>query len=203
MKMEELVLAYTEKTLTSIVEIEAFKMNEAIVDNVMKKLRQMKEGRCNRYGYVVYVTRLVDLQSAEMRAEDLQVHPVFQVRYNCILCTPAKDMLIVAMVDRITDLIICCQNGPLRIIVQQDEVNNKVFDTVSGGDAILEKVTGNKIEQGVFVRVRILNFKFLVYDKNIKVLGRLEGLATEEDRHRYFFDPETETPSSLRNKMAN
>jgi DNA-directed RNA polymerase subunit E'/Rpb7 len=196
-----IILPYFERTLTSRIEVEPHKLNENIIENVYKKLRTVKEGRCNRYGYVAFVSSLVNVKSSEFRAEDLQAKPVFEVKYNCLLCIPQKDQMLIAQIQRISDSIICCNNGPIRAIIQQDDVNTNVFDV--RGETVVDKISKQALEQGMFIRIRVITYKFLVFDSNIKVLARLEGIATDQERDKYFFDSGNDTITALRNKMSS
>lgn len=193
---------YCEKTLTTRVELEPYMMNHELRQNILARLREQKEGCCNRYAFVMHVTSLVDYSSAEIKPEDMRAHPLFDVSYNCVMVTPVTGETVVARVQRLNDSIICCENGPLQIIVQHDFVNRDLFDAT--GESIVHRMTGSRVEVGTMVRIKILAYKFLKYDTSIKVLGQLEGMATQEESDEGFYDTKQDDGlySSLLNRMS-
>lgn len=190
---------YCERTLTTRMTVEAYKLNNEITGSLMDKLRPLKEGRCNRYGYVAEVTQLVDYKSSEIRPEDLHADPVFEVSFNCIVCDPHEGQTIVAQIQRMNDSIICCVNGPMQVIIQLDHVNFDTFDV--NGDHIIHRLTGESVASGSMIRIKILSRKFLVYDTSIKILGFLEGMASQREIETCYHD-DSDTTSILKNKMS-
>lgn len=198
---ERVVLPYTEKTLTSRVELEPHDMNSEARTNIFRHIKSLKENRCNRYGYVTEVTGVVSIKTAEIVPEDLLAKSVFDVKFNCILCCPAEGMTIVAQVQRMNNSLVCAANGPMLIIIQYDHINTEQF-SISGG-SILHRQSLQPLSTGSMVRVKIISTKFLIYDTNIKVLGRLQDFATETEVSGCYYDNNNMPIGELKNKLQD
>jgi DNA-directed RNA polymerase subunit E'/Rpb7 len=198
---ERVVLPYLEKTLTSRVELEPHDMNNEARINIFRHLKSLKENRCNRYGYVTEVTGVVSVTTAEIVPEDLLAKSVFDVKFNCILCCPSEGMTIVAQVQRMNNSLVCATNGPMLIIIQYDHINTEHF-SISGG-SILHRQSLQPLTTGLMIRVKIISTKFLIYDTNIKVLGRLQDLATDVEVNGCYHDHNNMPVGELKNKLQD
>lgn len=202
--MSEPVFPYVERVMTTFVELEAYKLTNEVEHNILGKLRETEEGRCNEFGYITCITSILAIQAREIRPEDLNANAVFKVEYVCILCVPQcspkqKDVL-VFKVRQMSNSLIAVENGPMRAIIQTDHIDQSVFDVY--GDAVIHKMTSEKVQPGSLLRMRVEGLKFHVYDSNIKMVGSLVDVGHSKDEELYFYDGNDDANFTvLKNKM--
>lgn len=199
----EPIFPYIERVLTTLVELEPYKMTNEIEQNLLDKLKSSQENRCNEYGFVCHVISLLEIQPCEIRPEDLNANTVFRVTFNCIICSPCctqerKDILVLRT-RQMSNSLIVLEGGPIKAIVQMDHIDGKVFDV--HGDAIVHKLTSKKVDVGMLVRIRVIGIKYHVYDTSIKMIGSLVDLAHDSDES-FYYDPNNDpTHIGLLNRM--
>ena len=118
------------------------------------------------------------------------------------MCTPVEDMVIVAKIQRLNNLLVCAENGPMLIIIQYDQINKGVFDIETSGK-IVHKDSGALLSPGSMIKLRILSKKFLVYDNNIKVLGYIEDFAQQDEIDICYHNHHEAPTGTLRNKLQD
>lgn len=199
------VFPFVERSLTTFVELNAFYLNKDIGVHVLEKLRDKEEGKCNEYGYVAHVISVQSISPCEIRPEDLSANTTFKVKFVCILCrpqcTPEKKDVVIVKIRQLNNSLIICENGPMRAIIQTNQVDTQVFDV--SGDSIVHRLTSKRLEPETFIRMQILQIKFHVHDTNIKMIGSLVDIAHTGDEEAYFYDEANDHQFTyLKNKMS-
>jgi hypothetical protein len=146
------------------------------------------------YGYLNKIHEIYPDYDAEIVAEDPMACALFKVRISCTLCRPILNSSIICKAMGITPPIIYLVNGPLDIIIKTSQnLNKNIFvfnqrlnrwtakkDDESDTDTEAKKKF-TLLEEGIYLKVKILNKKIIDKSDRILCTGYLEAVATEKE----------------------
>lgn len=160
---------YITTIIPTRVLIEASKINKDIYHNIKRKLIRSQEKKCNRYGFIQKVYKLIDYQRANITENG---SAIFEVKYQVKICSPKREDLIEVTIQKIHIGIISATNGPIKVWINtSNKVNMDIFKYDKNRQL---KYKDNVLKKGDRVVVRVLEVEFLPNDKDIRVYGFLE-----------------------------
>lgn len=186
-----LVNPYRLLIMATRVELLPEQMNNQIPINLKENLRKLKEKRCNKYGYIEKIHRIIEYFEGEIYPENLSASAVFNVRYSALVCLPINNMFIVAKIEQITKSMTVCIHGAMRIVIKPNKLNETNFITNQEGN-IVNRKTGDILKQNDAIIVRVIDHTFRKNDHQIVVLGYLDDVATPEQVEKYFMNIEVD-----------
>jgi hypothetical protein len=147
------------------------------------------------YGYLNKIHEIYPDYDAEIVAEDPMACALFKVRMSCTLCRPILNSTIICKAMGITPPIIYLVNGPLDIIIKTSQnINKNIFifnqklnrwtakkDFVENDNDTETKKRYILLEEGVYLKIKILNKKIIDKSDRILCTGYLENIATENE----------------------
>ena len=182
---------YINTYLNTTVRIHPSQMDNNIRKHIKNSVEREHLNKCFLdYGYIAKIHEVQPDYDAEIAAEDPMACALFKVRFSCTLCRPILNTTIICKAMGITQPIIYITNGPLDIIVKTSQNINKnvfVFNqmlntwTVRKEDNTEGKKKYQVIEEGVYLKVKILNKKIIDKSERILCMGYLENIATEAE----------------------
>ena len=89
------------------------------------------------------------------------------------------------LIEKITEELIRLENGPIKIFLTNDRINNKVF-FIDINNNIRIKELNKKLLVGDYVKVIIESTLFEHGNANITSLGRIDNIASEAEIKEYF-----------------
>jgi len=186
---------YINTYLNTTVRIQPNQMDNNIRKHIKNSIEREHLNKCFLdYGYLNKIHEIYPDYDAEIIAEDPMACALFKVRVSCTLCRPILNSSIICKAMGITPPIIYLVNGPLDIIVKTSQNLNKntfVFNqrlnrwTAKKDDEDdVETDTKKKfvlLEEGMYLKVKILNKKIIDKSDRILCTGYLESIATEKE----------------------
>lgn len=187
---------YINTYLNTTVRIQPNQMDNNIRKHLKNSVEREHLNKCFLdYGYLNKIHEIYPDYDAEIVAEDPMACALFKIRMSCTLCRPILNSTIICKAMGITPPIIYLVNGPLDIIVKTSQnINKNIFifnqrlnrwtarkDNISNETETESKKKYILLEEGVYLKVKILNKKII--DKSDRVLctGYLEDIATEKE----------------------
>lgn len=177
---------YFITTLEADVTVHPSQMDNNIMSHIRGNLEQMYLNKCyNNYGYISKIIDVDnDIRGGIIRAEDVTSSSVHRVKFNCRICNPMKKSIITGMVTSITNMMIVAENGPIKIIIVPNEINNdnikfrkSAFFPVSSKGEIINK----PINKGTYVMIQVMGKKLVKGKREIIVFGRLESVVLDDN----------------------
>ena len=118
--------------------------------NILKKIKGMVEGKCNKEGYIkTDSVRIVSISSGVLEKEFV----VYSVSFECLVCNPVENMRIRCKVVNITKAGIRAIYGDnedksplINYIARDHNYNNKTFNECKVDDVIETRVIGIRYE---------------------------------------------------------
>ncbi len=165
------------------ISIEPFHMNSDIENNMKNILKEKVEKKCNEYGYVDTVYRIIKYSECVMPPENLNGCAISFVTYHCKLCIPIENTIIIGIIKVISQELIVATNGPLMIFIPKENVDTNIWGI---SDNYINKKTKNKLLIDDYIKIQIMAKRINQNDIQIKIIGYLINLASQEEVDTYY-----------------
>ena len=177
---------YFVTTLNAEVRITPNMLNNNIIDEIRQSLEYNYLNKCYKnYGYIekIYYVDEKNIKNASLRADDLSGSAIINVNFNCRLCNPIENTIIIAKITGINNVIMKGQNNCIKIIISCNDINktniqlrnNMYYSKNKNGE-----LTDRTVVCGSYVNVRVVGKKIKNKSGNIFVLGFLESLVDDD-----------------------
>jgi DNA-directed RNA polymerase subunit E'/Rpb7 len=184
--MTELVNPYKNTIFYTRVKLLPYQMNNELYINLKNNLVKKVEKRCNKYGYVNKVYKILSYGDGIMNTEDFSGSAIFDIKYSANTCIPIENTNIIVKIEKMNNMAILAKNGAIKVVLKYDKISDK-FKVVQG--VILYK--NKKIDNGDYLTVTVLAKRFYNKDNFISVYGYIDDVPTEE-QVKNFFEPSNE-----------
>lgn len=166
-------------------------LNNDLYQNLKNRLTRKLEGRCFRdYGFIVKIYKILTCKSTIIHPEDPFSSGQFKISFSCRLFVPLERTQLVAQVSKVLELLVVTKNGPMNIFTPNDRINDSVF-SLDNNNRLRYRHDDNKLtilKAGDFVRISINSFTFNSGSNNIKAIGFLQRMATDDEVKSYYED---------------
>ncbi len=189
-----MISPYINTYLNTTVRIHPNQMDNNIRKHIKNSVEKEHMNKCFLdYGYLTKIHEINPDYDAEIVAEDPMACALFKVRFACTLCRPIINNTIICKAVGITPPIIYLVNGPLDIIVKTSQnlnknifVFNQKINNWTAKKETSDTDTNSKskyqvIEEGMYLKVKIINKKIIDKADRILCTGYLENIATEQE----------------------
>lgn len=174
---------YSTILITRSIPVNIINVGNNIKQTLEKAISLQIEGKCTVDGYIKpNSTKILTYSSGLVNGPDI----VFEVTFECLVCSPVEGMHIKCIVKNITKAGIRAETNedpsPVVIFVARDHhYNQEYFSTVKENDDI---------------KVRVIGQRFELNDKYISVIAEL--LEPKEDRYNKFKVPVSLVPLAIK-----
>lgn len=162
-------------------------MDNDIYKNLKQNVIKKFQGKCYKsYGLVVKVHKISERSEGKLIPEDPSASAHYNVKFSCRLCKPLINSLIVSEVVGISKSIIYLKNGKIDIFVldSKNDVNPNNFVYDERRNALIANIgndKGKQVENGDFLKIKVLGVKIEHGVNKIVVIGSLESMASEKE----------------------
>jgi DNA-directed RNA polymerase subunit E'/Rpb7 len=154
-------------------------MNNELYINLKNNLIKKVEKKCNKYGYVNKVYKILSYTDGTINAEDFSGSAVFNIKYAANTCIPIENTKIVVKIEKMNNMAILAKNGPIKVVLKYDKVSNK-FKVVQGTIIYVgEEKKNQQINVGDYLVISILAKRFYNKDNFISVYGYIDDIPKE------------------------
>lgn len=164
------------------IKIQPSQINSDIRNNMKMNLKKKVEKKCNKNGFIDEVYKIVDFEDGIMPPENLSGDIIFNIKYQCRLCLPTENSIIIGNIKTINQELIIAINGPIFIFIPKENVDGEIWNI----DDFIEKKSKKKLSINSFVKIKILNKRVNQNDHQIKSIGYLLDYATEDEIKKYY-----------------
>jgi len=154
-------------------------IDESILENLTKKVK----GKTMAHGIVIKIHRMIDYNYGIIDKTNFMGTTVYSVKYECLLCSPIKNLEIVCAIHNIVTGFIIGQNGPVTVAIQLNNIDKNKFDVT--GDTVKHIATKKIITKQDYIRVSIININSNLGEHNIMTICKLIDIANERDIERF------------------
>jgi len=151
-------------------------MNNELYINIKNNLKKKVEKKCNKYGYINQVIKVLSYTDGTINPEDFTGSAVFDIKYSANVCKPIENTKIIVKIEKMNNMAILAKNGPIKVVLKYDKVSNK-FKTVQG-----TLLYGNEqVKVGDYLIISVLAKRFYNKDIFISVYGFIDDVPTEQE----------------------
>ncbi len=165
------------------VSIEPYYMNSDIKNNIKTVLKKKVEKKCNKNGFIDEVYRILEFSDGFMPAENLNGNAIINITYHCKICIPIENTIIIGNIKVINNELVVAINGPIMIFIPKEQVDSNIWEVL---DKYINKKTKDKLSVGNYVKIQIIEKRINQNDSQIKVIGKLLDIATDDEVAKYF-----------------
>ena len=176
--MSELVNPYKNTIFYTRVKLMPYQMNNELYINLKNNLMKKVEKRCNKYGYINKVYKVMSYSDGMINPEDFSGSAIFNIKYSANACIPIENTRIVVKIEKMNNMAILAKNGPIKVVLKYDKISTK-FKVVQGVIFYGEK-NQTQVKVGDYLIINILAKRFYNKDIFISVYGYIEDIPTEE-----------------------
>lgn len=159
-------------------------LNSDIKNNIMFKLKNSIEKKCNKYGFIENIYEIAEYKDGIIMNEDFSGNVIFNVKYYCKLCLPVINTVIIGQIKLINQELIIANNGPMYIFITNNNINDEFWKV--NNNEIVNKKTKNKLKENNLVKILILDKRINANSKKINLIGKLQDFATEDEIKKYY-----------------
>jgi DNA-directed RNA polymerase subunit E'/Rpb7 len=182
-----IVNPYINTNLATQILLKPNQLDNNIYINMKQNLKKYLEGKCNKYGFIQMIHKILEHKDGIMVPEDLTGSVLFDVKYSALICVPIENTNIICKITKIENNLFTAQNGPILIILKQSDINSNIF-TNERGDVVVKN--GNrKLNVDDYVVVYIRNKRYYSGDTTIIAMARLENIPSEKEIEEYYYPP--------------
>jgi DNA-directed RNA polymerase subunit E'/Rpb7 len=179
----KLVSPYRNIKQYTRISIEPYNMNSDIRNHMKIILKKKVEKKCNKNGYIDEVYRITEYSDGIMPPENLNGNAIYNITYHCKICIPVENTIIIGMIKTINQELVIAINGPIKIFCPKEDIDTNIWNIPEG---YYNKNSKRKLLAGDYVKIQITNKRINLNDTLIKIIGKLEDFATEEEVNKFF-----------------
>jgi len=179
----KLISPYKKIIQYSKIQLKPYQLTSDIEQNMELNLRNKVEKKCNRYGFIDKVYKIISYEDGEMKRENLSGFIDYKVSYECKLCIPIENTLIIANILSINQELIMASNGPIIIFIPKNNIDTNIWKYDSN---YINKKNDKSIEINNLVKILVMKTKINQNDTHIKVMGKLLDVPTREEIEIYY-----------------
>lgn len=164
--------------------LEPYQINSDIRNQLKINLKKKIEKKCNKNGFVDEVYKIVSFGDGIMQPENLSGNVLYNIHYQCRLCLPIENSIIIAQIKVINIELVVAVNGPIFTFIPRDNIDTNIWDILDNFKH--KKKTNTRLNVGDFILVQIVNKRINSGDTQIKTIGRLLDLATDTQVNDFY-----------------
>ena len=174
---------YYHTQLKSKVSIAPNELDGDLDNHILKNLRSKVENKCNEHGIIIRVTRVLSYEYGMIDKTNFTGTTIYKVEYECLICSPRKDVEIVGIIDNIIEGYLVARNGPVVIVVSINNVESQKFQIKDNSLVYLK--TKKAVEKGDYIKVSVINTSNNLGEKRTTTICKLLDIATKDDISKF------------------
>lgn len=179
----KLLSPYKNTIQHTTIQVLPHHMNSDILSNMELILKQKVENKCNKYGYIDKVHTIEKYHEGNLITENFIGAANYKIDYQCRMCLPIENTMIVAKIHNINSELVILSNGPIILFVPKENINTNIW-SITNNITHIKKDKILKIDD--YVKVIIDKIKINQNDTQIKSIGILNDFAKTSEKETYF-----------------
>lgn len=181
--MEQLISPYKNLVQHSKIQLQPYQLNSDIESNMELVLQKKLEKKCNRHGFIDKIYRISEYSEGLLKKENLSGVIDYNITFECRICIPIENTIIIGKVEAINQELVMISNGPIIIFVPKGNIDTNLWDVSSN---FINKKSKKVLEKNSLVKVLINKVKINQNDNKIKCIGTLSEEPSEKDIEEYY-----------------
>ena len=144
-----------------------------IEKNILRTLKQSKEGICSNHGYIKRNSiRIIKISSGKVEMSTFHGYMNFMVKYSAMVCNPVKGNIVNAIVVNMNNFGILCST----FITEDNGSNTQILEIIIPKHSLTiqsDVDLKNNVQINNEVKVQIVGKKYQLYNKKISIIGKI------------------------------
>lgn len=175
---------YFITTLEVDIQLYPNQMNNNINENIKHNIEKSYLNKCyNKYGYIDKIYDIdPNIRGGIIRADDFSSASTHRIKFNCRICNPLKDSIIMGKIIKISNRIIVAENGPIKFIIQDNNYNNTniQFKKTAYYPVISGVIINKPLFNGTYIMIKVLGKRLMAGSLSIIVFGYMEAVVNDD-----------------------
>jgi len=180
---QKLVSPYKNTIQYTTIQVLPQHMNSDIISNMELILKHKVENKCNKYGFIDKVHTIEKYSEGTLITENFLGAANYDIDYQCRMCLPIENTMIVAKVNSVNSELIILTNGPIIIFIPKENINTELWSITNN---VIHKKTDSVLKEDDYVKVIIDKIKVNQNDTQIKSIGILNDFAKTSEKEMFF-----------------
>lgn len=177
---------YYKTQFETKVSLRPNQIDHMIDDHIFNNLKRKIDGKAVDNGIVIRTLRLLNYDYGVIDKSGSDGSTIYRVKYECLYCSPTRDMEIVGKIENIVKGYIFCKNGPIIIVVELTKNNESGIFKISDTE-VKHVATGYVLGRGDYLKLSVLNSAD-VESMQIAVMCKLVNIASKADIAKFNAD---------------
>ena len=182
--MNKLISPYKNLVQFTKIQLQPYQLNSDIELNMETVLKQKVEDKCNKYGFIDKVYNIQKYSNGILKRENLSGCIDYDITYECKICLPIEDTVIICRLAAINQELIMGTNGPIVVFIPKTNIESNIWNISS---TFTHKKTNKELQKDTLVKVLINKVKINQNDKQIKCIGTLLEEPNQEEIDAYYY----------------
>jgi DNA-directed RNA polymerase subunit E'/Rpb7 len=174
---------YYQTQLETKVSLLPEHINGDIDYHIETSLKDKIDGKSIENGIVIRIIKLISYDYGMIDKTNLMGTTNYKVKYECLLCSPVKDLEMIGVVDNIVPGYIICRNGPIIAAVQFTSIDTHSFKVME--NKIYHIPTNKEIIKGDYLKVSIININNNPGERKIVAVCKLLNTGSKNDIKKF------------------
>jgi DNA-directed RNA polymerase subunit E'/Rpb7 len=162
-------------------------MNSDIESNMEVVLKQKVEKKCNKYGFIDKVYSIdydgEGYSEEIITAENFSGGAIYRVAYQCRMCLPIEQTVIIMKVHSINSELIITNNGPLICFIPKTNIDTSIWELTN---VLTHRKQNTVLTPDEYVKVIVVKKQINQFDTKIKLIGIISDYASKKEVATYF-----------------
>ena len=150
-----------------------------IDEHILTNLKSKIQGKTIDNGIVIKISKLIDYDYGMIDKANFMGTTVFNVKYECFICSPTKNLEIICILENIVKGYLIAKNGPIIIVIDINNIDTQIFG-INNNNVIFSK-TKIPIAKGEYLKVSIINIDNNLGEKTIIAICKLLNMANDNE----------------------
>jgi DNA-directed RNA polymerase subunit E'/Rpb7 len=192
-EVEKLHTGFINTVLTTPILLHPKQMDNNIDIHLKENLKKEHEKKCfKNIGYINNIYKIENIKDQFIDMENSECSQMYIILFSCKLYCPIIGRYIVAKMDKITEKISTAINGPMRIIITPNRIDNNKFYTGAGDMIIRIKPNSEILTQNHYVKIYVEGMTFADKDELIIIIGFLMDIANQDEIKNFYDNKKNE-----------
>lgn len=169
-----------------------------IDEHLLENLRTDIETKTVEAGIVIKIHKLISYDYGMINKANLMGTTDYKVKYECLLCSPIKDLEMICIVDNIFTGFLIGRNGPIVAAIEFNKIDTNIFKNI--GDTVIHIDSKKEIIKGSYLKITVINVNNNIGEKSVIAVCKLLNIASKHDIKKFKTEQKMITDNSIVNE---
>ncbi|MEM3062070.1 MAG: hypothetical protein QW303_00800 [Nitrososphaerota archaeon] len=174
---------YYQTQLETKVSLLPNQIDQNMDNYLLENLKAKVERKTIDVGIVMRVNKIVDYDYGMIDKSNFMGTVVYNVKYECLICSPTKNIEIICVLDNIIKGYLIGRNGPVIVAIEFNNIDTQKFEV--SGNTIIHIKTKRQIKKGDYLKVSIININNNMGEPNIVTICKLINFAENDEIKKF------------------